>query len=69
MNKYKVYFEFLNKKMQMTVSATDRYDAEDVVKDKIIFHAENMCSDNFESFNKEMNSENLEFLKGMFGIK
>jgi hypothetical protein len=67
----------------MTVSATDRYDAEDVVKDKIIFHAvklvegqekpetidENMCSDNFESLNKEMNSENLEFLKGMFGIK
>jgi hypothetical protein len=70
-NNYKVYFEFLGKKMQMSVDAVNRYDAEDIVRNKIIIHSVKLIEgqEKSESMSEEMQSENVEFLKGMFGFK
>jgi len=36
MNEYTIYFNFFGKKMKHTIEATDKYEAEDKLKDKII---------------------------------
>lgn len=38
MRTYNVFFELFGKKYQMKVQAKNKFDAEEVVKDKIVFH-------------------------------
>lgn len=55
MKNYKIYFEVYGKKMKTTVKANNERDAKELVKNKI-------------KFIKITETENIDFLKNIFGI-
>jgi len=71
MNKYKVYFQFNGKKMAMEVEADDRYDAENIVYDKLKIDAVKLIegSEPSKESNNMFDGDSMDFLKGMFKMK
>lgn len=72
MNIYEVYYEWRGKKFREKVSAKDKWEAESEIINKLeIIKVElrEGIEPELKNMNEEMNSEGVEFLKGMFGMK
>ena len=70
-NKYKVFFEFRGKKMMIETEASDRYDAEFIVKNMLQIHQVRLAAgiEPTEQYNKQYNDDYVDSLKNMFGMK
>ena len=64
---YKVYFEIFDKKMQYLVNADSKSDAENIIRNKIIFHKIYEQEDT-NSLGNVVNEFGLDALKNLFGM-
>jgi len=73
MKNYTVYFEIYGKKLKTTVMANNREHAEEIIRNKIIFHKIALMDDDKDDlFSKEDDmppNDGLDYLKNILGIK
>jgi len=70
MKEYDVYFEIYGKKLKTRITAENKEQAVQFIKDKIIFHKIVSTEDDiFSNEDDDKPVDQLEYLKNMFGIK
>ena len=69
MKNYNVFFEAFGKKYQMKVDAENKFDAEQAIKDKIIFHKIVDISETHQSIEDDLYDSTKELFNKLMGIK
>lgn len=77
MNKYNIYFEIASKKMQIIIEASDKYQAENILREDILNIHKIQLIEGIEPTleevqNKQKNmfgDDPVDFLKNTFGMK
>ena len=68
MNTYKLYFNFFGKKMKYEIEAYDKYEAEELLRDKIIIDSVKLTNGTEPSPQQFPNTDGLDSLKDIFGF-